>query len=126
MMEFTEPADEPMDLGADPVLQRALSQLRVTTDRHEAQLSLNIIKIIVEHQIEASEKFALRQAGGNTLIWQSWQHEQRYRHFCNLYDTLHSALQLLTDSPEDLQSQLIPSIAHMVDLSLNPPAVGEP
>ena len=89
-------------MACDPVLERALQQLRLASDRYQAQISLNIIKILVEHQMEAEEP----------------PPSPHYRHWANLHDTLHSALQLLVDCPDDLQPRLIPSIAHMIEKTL--------
>jgi hypothetical protein len=119
-MDLREPV-EPFDPQRDPVLQRALTQLRVTQDQREAQLSLNIIKIIVEHQMEVYESLAVKQAGSAVLYWRLWEHERQYRHCCTLHDTIHSSLQLLNDSPEDLQIMLIPGIAQLVAEALEVP-----
>jgi hypothetical protein len=100
--EFSEPLRRERPIGRDPVLDRALGQLRLASDRYEAQISLNIIKIIAEHQMEA-ERPPL---------------SAHYRHWSNLHDTLQSALQLLADCPDDLQPRIIPTIAHMIERTL--------
>ncbi len=105
----------------DPVLSRALRQLKQASDRYQAQVTLNIIKIVVEHQMEAEMPMsAPKQQGPAALQRQlSWEEQQHYRQWCTLYDTLHSAIQLLNDCPDDLQPQIIPSIAHMIEKTLS-------
>jgi len=118
LMDVQDPI-EPFDPQTDPVLQRALTQLRVTQEPREAQLSLNIIKIIIEHQIELYEGLALKCSGTGMLKWQCWEHERLYRQCCGIHDTLHSALQLLNESPPDMHIMLIPGIAQLVADTLN-------
>lgn len=106
----------------DPVLSRALRQLKQASDRYQAQVTLNIIKIVVEHQMEAEmpPSAPLAKQGSTALQPQlSWEEQQHYRQWCTLYDTLHSAIQLLSDCPDDLQPQIIPSIAHMIEKTLS-------
>lgn len=100
--EFSEPLHHKRPIDRDPVLERALEQLRQASDRYQAQISLNIIKIIAEHQMEAEMP----------------PPSPYYRHWSNLHDTLQSALQLLLDCPDDLQPRIIPTIAHMIERTL--------
>lgn len=102
----------------DPVLNRAMMQLHQAQDRQQAQVSLNIIKIIVEHQIEAEMPAALRDTNTPLPYQGHWDNHQQHRCWYDIHETLNSAIQLLTDCPDDLQARLIPSIAQMIEGAL--------
>ncbi|MEB3286467.1 MAG: hypothetical protein VKJ04_03075 [Vampirovibrionales bacterium] len=146
----------------DPALKSALKQLRQAPDRYQAQIALNIIKIIVEHQIEADAQAPLQFDRPKTptghATWkqffkdvftqqsqeeavkslQSWMieagderygsHPDRRRRWYDVHESLSSAMQLLNDSPDELQRQLIPTIATMIEdtLSQTVPLTDEP
>lgn len=102
----------------NPVLSRAMEQLRMAPDKYQAQIALNIIKIIVEHQIEhetASPAETLDQA---MHYRRSWDEHREYRRWYDVHETLSSAIQLLGDCPDDLQQRVIPSIADMIERTL--------
>jgi hypothetical protein len=101
----------------DPVLKQALETLRHAPDSYQAQVALNIIVIIVEHQIESE---TLRNVDDlvQTLLDSKKQTRDQYRRWYDLNETLRSALQLLKDCPEEVQQQVIPSISKMVEDSL--------
>ncbi|MDX2085306.1 MAG: hypothetical protein SFZ03_07960 [Candidatus Melainabacteria bacterium] len=105
---------------ADPALARALESLRQAPDRYQAQVALNIIKIIVEHRIEAASGSAaetmeqLMAESGSSASDRSLR-----RRWYDVNETLHSAMHLLRDCPDDLQQSVIPSIARMIEQTLN-------
>lgn len=103
----------------DPVLRRAIEQLRHAPDKYQAQIALNIIKIIVEHQMEEetdipAEELADRVSGYR----RSWDDQRGHRRWYDMQETLSSAIQLLSDCPEDLQKRVIPTIAAMIEKTL--------
>jgi hypothetical protein len=102
----------------DPVLQRALIQLRQATDKQQAQAALNIIKIVVEHQIEDETDVPAEKMDNVLTRHRSWDDQRKHRHWYDLHEALRSAIQLLSDCPEDLQTRLIPSIAQMIEATL--------
>jgi hypothetical protein len=107
----------------DPALARALESLRLAPSRFHAQVSLNMIKILVEHDIEADnqggpddvvvERLAEAIERAKTLE----EHTQRRRWY-DVNETLRSAMLLLEDMPESLQDELIPSIAQTIEDTL--------
>jgi hypothetical protein len=101
----------------DPALARALEQLRHAPDNYQAQVALNIIKIIVEHQME--EGASEHDPSQPSTTARNWDDEQTHRRWYDVHETLSSAIQLLADSPPDLQQRLIPSIAQMIEATLN-------
>lgn len=105
----------------DPVLSRAMVQLRQATDKQQAQLALNIIKIVVEHQIEAETTIVLQDLDSNLPYRGSWEGNRQNRCWYDIHETLSSAIQVLLDCPDDLQARLIPSIAQMIEGTLKMP-----
>lgn len=105
----------------DPVLGRALLQLRQATNKQEAQVALNIIKIVVEHQIEAKTPILLHDLDSGLPYRSAWDGHQQHRCWYDVHETLSSAIQLLVDCPDDIQASLVPSIAQMVETALHVP-----
>jgi hypothetical protein len=105
----------------DPALHKAMEQLRLAPDNYQAQVALNIIKIIVEHQAERDNIDSDSTEILNTALprQRSWNQHREHRRWYDVQETLSSAIQLLVDSPEDLQKSLIPSIAQMIENTLN-------
>ena len=89
----------------DPILQRAIEQLRNAPDKYQAQIALNIIKIIVEHQMEDETDIPAEKIEDRLNSYrQSWDHDRaRHRRWYDMQETLSSAIQLLSDCPDDLQ-----------------------
>jgi hypothetical protein len=107
---------------ADPALQRAMAQLRAASDQHQAQIALNIIKIIVEHQME--DETSLKVEDLQTALPYgdgSWEDQQQQRRWYDVHETLSSAIQLLLDCPADLKERLIPSIIQVIENTLARP-----
>lgn len=99
----------------DPVLSRAIEQLRNAPDKYQAQVALNIIKIIVEHQIETETDLPVEDLDSALNYRGARDGNGRHRRWYDVHETLSSAMQLLCDCPEDLQQRIIPSIATMID-----------
>ena len=102
----------------DPALKRAMEQLRQATNRQQAQVALNIIKIIVEHRIEEETLTAPEELDSNLPYRRSWDDHREHRRWYDVHETLSSAIQMLADCPEDLQTRVIPSIAQMIGTTL--------
>ncbi|WP_303672709.1 hypothetical protein [Vampirovibrio chlorellavorus] len=107
----------------DPVLKRALGQLHQATDKQQAQVALNIIKIVVEHQLEDQSlkdhsSVAIEDLDSALPYRRSWDDHRQHRRWYDMHETLSSAIQLLGDCPEDLQAKIIPSIAKMIEKTL--------
>jgi hypothetical protein len=102
----------------DPVLGRALGQLRLASTKHQAQVALNIIKIIVEHQIEDETAQTVDSLEEALQYRRSWDDHRQHRRWYDVHETLSSAIQLLGDCPDDLQSKLVPPIVAMIERTL--------
>jgi hypothetical protein len=101
----------------DPVLAKALEELRSAPSVYHAQVALNIMKVLVEHQAEKE-----LNEPAELLDQHSTQHthtnSQPRRRWYDANQTLQSAMQLLQDTPPDLQTKLIPNIAEMIEATL--------
>jgi hypothetical protein len=106
----------------DPALKNALDQLRNSSDQHQAQIALNIIKIIVEHQMEAETAIHVEDLNRALPLAPSQEAQSQRRRWYDVHETLSSAIQLLLDSPPDLQQRLIPSLVQMIESTLDAPA----
>jgi hypothetical protein len=103
----------------DPALSRALDMLRQASDIYQAQVALNIIKIIVEHQTEEASKTEVEELAGRISAGESIERQILRRRWYDVNETLRSAMQLLRDCPEDLQKTIIPTITRMIEETLN-------
>lgn len=115
----TDPSQRWYD--SDPALQGAIAQLRAASDQHQAQIALNIIKIIVEHQMEDETSIKMEDLHNVLPNKASWEQQQQQRRWYDVHETLSSAIQLLLDCPYDLQERLIPSIIQVIETTLDNP-----
>ena len=103
----------------DPVLSRAIKQLREAPDKYQAQIALNIIKIIVEHQIETKTTLPVEELDSDFPYRRSWDEHRQCRRWYDVHEALASAIQLLGDCPDELQKRLIPTISAMIEKTLS-------
>ena len=92
----------------DPVLSEAVKTLEETDDQTQIRVALNLIKIIIEHNIE-DEKFEavddIINAVGSGL-----DDNRRGR----WYDILRTAMNMLQNCPADTQKVIAKEMAKMV------------
>lgn len=98
----------------DPALKGALDQLRNAADKYQAQVALNIIKVILEHQ---TEECIGTQPSDESWVQQARVHPNRRRWY-DMNETLRAAMKLMEDAPDDLQQILVPHIVKMVEDTL--------
>lgn len=102
----------------DPVLSRALAQLKEASSAYQAQVALNIIKIVVEHQLEEETRMTPDNLHESLTVGTQVKDGQVRRRWYDVHETLASAMELLKDCPDDLQSRIIPTIATMIEKTL--------
>jgi hypothetical protein len=102
----------------DPAFKNAMAQLHVASDQHQAQVALNIIKIIVEHKMENETDLKMEGLNDALLSPASLEELSQKRRWYDVHKTLSSAIQLLQDCPADLQQRLIPSIVQVIERTL--------
>ena len=110
----------------DPALSRALASLKNASDKHQAQVALNIIKVVVEHQIEAKGGILPPEGMAEGLLSDGMlktahpgQNPNHRRRWYDVNETLASAMALLRDCPDDLQQQIIPTLSAMIEGTLH-------
>ncbi len=95
----------------DPVLSEAVKTLEETDDQTQIRVALNLIKIIIEHNIE-DEKFEavddIINAVGSGLD------DNRRGRWYDIDTTLRTAMNMLQNCPEDTQKVIAKEMAKMV------------
>jgi hypothetical protein len=106
----------------DPALTKALESLRVAPNKFHAQVALNIISVIVEHRLEELQNKAavcpeeFRQSlieEAKDLVMPTYG-----KRWYDVNETLQSAIQMLKDTPDEIQKQIIPSIALVIEQAI--------
>jgi hypothetical protein len=106
----------------DPALAKALESLRVSPNKFHAQVALNIISVIVEHRLEELQTKASLSA--EALREHLMEKSKDYampnygKRWYDVNETLQSAMQMLKDTPEEIQKQMIPSIALVIEQAI--------
>ena len=95
----------------NPVLSEAVRTLEETDDQTQIRVALNLIKIIIEHNIE-DEKFEavddIINAVGSGLD------DNRRGRWYDIDTTLRTAMNMLQNCPEDTQKVIAKEMAKMV------------
>lgn len=95
----------------DPVLSEAVRTLEETDDQTQIRVALNLIKIIIEHNIE-DEKYEavddIINAVGSGLD------DNRRGRWYDIDTTLRTAMNMLQNCPEDTQKVIAKEMAKMV------------
>ena len=95
----------------DPVLLEAVRTLEETDDQTQIKVALNLIKIIIEHNIE-DEKFEavddIINAVGSGLD------DNKRGRWYDIDTTLRTAMNMLQNCPEDTQKVIAKEMAKMV------------
>ena len=95
----------------DPVLSEAVKTLEETDDQTQIRVALNLIKIIIEHNIE-DERFEavddIISAGGSGLD------DNRRGRWYDIDTTLRTAMNMLQNCPADTQKVIAKEMAQMV------------
>jgi hypothetical protein len=95
----------------DPVLSSAVATLEQTDDDSQIKIALNLIKIIIEHNIEDSEFEAVED------IISAVEAGAEDNRNCRWYDidaTLKTAMSMLQNCPESTQHVIAKEMANMV------------
>ncbi|MFI3299972.1 MAG: hypothetical protein R3Y28_00985 [Candidatus Gastranaerophilales bacterium] len=95
----------------DPVLSQAMSTLEKTNDETQIRIALNLIKIIIEHNIE-EEKFEAVEDIINAVGL--GVDENRKGRWYDIDTTLRTAMNMLQNCPEKTQSIIAKEMAKLV------------
>ncbi len=95
----------------DPVLSSAVKTLEQSGDETQIKISLNLIKIIIEHNIENSEYEAIEDI---ISAVEAGVEEERNNRWYDIDSTLKTAMNMLQNCPESTQKIIAKEIAKMV------------
>lgn len=95
----------------DPVLSSAMNTLEETDDDAQIKISLNLIKIIIEHNIENSEYTAVEDI---ISAVEAGVEENRNNRWYDIDATLKTAINMLQNCPEETQHVIAKEMAKMV------------
>ena len=95
----------------DPVLSQAVQTLEKSDDETQIRIALNLIKIIIEHNIE-DEKFEAVEDIINAVG--SGLDDNRKGRWYDIDSTLRTAMNMLQNCPEDTQKVIAKEMAKMV------------
>lgn len=95
----------------DPVLSQAVSTLEQSDDETQIRIALNLIKIIIEHNIE-DEKFEAVEDIINAVG--SGLDDNRKGRWYDIDTTLRTAMNMLQNCPEATQHIIAKEMAKMV------------
>lgn len=95
----------------DPVLSSAMKTLEQSDDETQIKISLNLIKIIIEHNIENSEFEAVEDI---ISAVEAGVEENRNSRWYDIDATLKTAMSMLQNCPETTRQVIAKEMAKMV------------
>ena len=95
----------------DPILSSAMKTLEESDDDAQIKISLNLIKIIIEHNIESSEFSAIEDI---ISAVEAGVEENRSNRWYDIDATLRTAMSMLQSCPESTQNVIAKEMAKMV------------
>lgn len=95
----------------DPVLSSAMKTLEQSDDDSQIKIALNLIKIIIEHNIENSEFEAVEDI---ISAVEAGVEENRNNRWYDIDATLKTAINMLQNCPETTQHAIAKEMAKMV------------
>lgn len=95
----------------DPVLSSAMKTLEQSDDDAQIKIALNLIKIIIEHNIENSEFEAVEDI---ISAVEAGVEENRNSRWYDIDATLRTAMSMLQNCPETTQHVIAKEMAKMV------------
>ncbi len=95
----------------DPVLSSAMKTLEQSDDESQIKIALNLIKIIIEHNIESSEFEAVEDI---ISAVEAGVDETRSNRWYDIDATLKTAINMLQNCPESTQRVIAKEMAKMV------------
>lgn len=107
--EYSESARRWYD--KDPVLSSAMQTLEHSDDQTQIKIALNLIKIIIEHNVENTEYEAIEDIISAVETGAS---ETRNNRWYDIDSTLKTAMSMLQNCPETTQHVIAKEMAKMV------------
>ena len=95
----------------DPVLSSAMTTLESSDDETQIKIALNLIKIIIEHNIENSEYEAVEDI---ISAVEAGVEEERSTRWYDIDTTIKTAISMLQNCPETTQKIIAKEMAKLV------------
>ncbi len=95
----------------DPVLSRAMGILETSDDEFQLKVALNLIKVIIEHNIESDSYRSVDDILGAVEEGRCERGKERWY---DLNETIRTAFQMLENSPDDVKSTATCNIASLI------------
>lgn len=95
----------------DPILSSAMETLEQSDDDSQIKIALNLIKIIIEHNIENSEFTAIEDI---ISAVEAGVEENRNNRWYDIDATLRTAMSMLQNCPDSTQHIIAKEMAKMV------------
>ena len=96
----------------DPILSSAMKTLEQSDDKTQIKIALNLIKIIIEHNIESSEYESVEDVLSTVDL--SVSENTHYNRWYDIDSTLRAAITMLQGCPEDTQHVIAKEMAKLV------------
>ena len=95
----------------DPILSKAMRILETTDDQFQLKIAINLIKIIIEHNIETD---TFRSVDDLLSAVDEGRCEKGNERWYDLDKTLRTAFQMLENCSDDVQSIISKEVAGMI------------
>jgi hypothetical protein len=105
----------------DPALSKALEALKTAPSRYQAQVALNIMKVILEQKLENKlDRLITDEVIAETVetLNENEASRHQYRRWYDVNETLRAAMSLLADTPDDLLKGMVPSLVDLIEKAL--------
>ena len=95
----------------DPILSKTMKVLQTSTDEDQIRMSINLIKIIIEHNIESKSFTSIEdimEAVNEGVI------EKGNARWYDIDNTVRTAIQMLENCSEEMRSKIAKKMANMI------------
>jgi hypothetical protein len=95
----------------DPILSKAMKILETTDDKFQIQVALNLIKIIIEHNIESN---SFKTVEDILTAVEEGRCEKGNERWYDIDLTIKASVQMLENCSQEMQSKIARSIAELI------------
>jgi hypothetical protein len=106
----------------DPILAKAMRILETSDDKFQIQVALNLIKVIIEHNIESNE---FKTVEDILSAVEEGRCEKGNERWYDIDLTIRTAVQMLENCTEDVQLKIARNIAELITEKLKDDYDGE-
>lgn len=96
----------------DPILSKAMKILETSDDRFQIQVALNLIKIVIEHNIESNTFNTVEDI---LKAVEEGRCEKGNERWYDIDLTIRTSVQMLEKCPQEMQSKIARSIAELIN-----------